>query len=145
MINLNAKTDILLKFKEKSSLSQCFLGFFLESLINKARNIRLVGSSPFYLFFVPLLICVSLTISLADSSSLFLSPIVSETGKDINMNERPRLIEKGTKHVADEAYIKSWWIFSYNNKIYKIDEYQSVDDTTNRVFEQSKFQITNNN
>jgi CMP-N-acetylneuraminic acid synthetase len=60
------------------------------------------------------------------------------------MNERPRLIEKGTKHVADEAYIKSWWIFSYNNKIYKIDEYQSVDDTTNRGFEQSKFQITNN-
>ena len=65
-------------------------------------------------------------------------------GKDFLKNKEVQLIEQGTLLVVEEGYMKSWWVFAYNNKLYKIDEYQYVDDTTNKNFEQSKFQINNN-
>ena len=63
-------------------------------------------------------------------------------GQELNLSTEAELIEHGFIYVADEGMMKTWWIFSFQNKVYRFEEAKFVDDLSNekdmRSFNQSK-------
>ena len=63
-------------------------------------------------------------------------------GIEKNKSSDAKLIEHGFIYAADEGMMKTWWIFSFQNKVYKFEEAKFVDDLSNekdmKSFNQSK-------
>ena len=63
-------------------------------------------------------------------------------GQELNLGTQAELIEHGFIYAADEGMMKTWWIFSFHNKVYRFEEAKFVEDLSNkkdmRSFNQSK-------
>ena len=63
-------------------------------------------------------------------------------GQELNLGTEAELIEHGFIYAADEGMMKTWWIFSFQNKVYRFEEAKFVDDLSNEKdmgsFNQSK-------
>ena len=81
---------------------------------------------------------------------LFLGPVLytpnlssgAAVGQELNLGTEAELIEHGFIYAADEGMMKTWWIFSFQNKVYRFEEAKFVDDLSNEKdmgsFNQSK-------
>lgn len=69
---------------------------------------------------------------------LFQGPVLSiylsngaAVGQELNLSSKAELIEHGFIYAADEGMMKTWWIFSFQNRVYKFEEAKFVDELSN--------------
>ena len=101
----------------------------------KSNKTNLINRTLSFFLLVGLLLCQGpvLSISLSDGAAV---------GQELNLGKEAELIEHGYIYAADEGMMKSWWIFSFQNKVYRFEEAKFVDDLSNerdlKSFNQSK-------
>lgn len=84
---------------------------------------RIVHTFSFFLLLSLLLIQGPvLSINLSNGAAL---------GQELKLGTEAELIEHGFIYAADEGMMKTWWIFSFQNRVYKFEEAKFVDELSN--------------